>query len=465
MTSSKQLCVLLPILLVTVVIVNQASADELRNLIYHRFITDFRNGGLVENDQFAIVVFLPDTNWKQFNYEPSRNNDGKKPYINPRSSVSPPDGVQYGNYLAARPIFGEETVHSEVQIVNRLEHLYEQYEAKHKKPPNAMLIYSWIVPCVGVGCTDMLIDTLKKEPYSKIPNKFLRYTTKGETLNTLSTRCTCNWKETSNKFRSMGVDVEEIKDWRWIKEKGKGSHPGLRSRTREDRWWTKEKGEGSRTRLRSRNRSGSHTRPRFEDRWGGKWEEKEIRTRPRFEDRRGGKWEEKEIRTRPRFEDRWGEKWEEKERRNRPRFEDRWGGKWEKERRNRPRFEDRWGGKWEKESHTRPRFEDRRGGKWEEKESRNRPRFEDRRGEKWEKESRTRPRFVDQWGGKWEDIGRSNHSRSRKRARSRNRPRSRKRSRFEDWRGGKWEDNGRRNRSRSRNRPRFEDLIARLMLG
>ena len=100
MTSSKQLCVFLPILLVTVVIVNQTSAGQLKTLVKDYFVPDFRYGGLVQrgHTQFAIVAFLPNTQWMDFLYDPSKKGGGQKPVIDPGSSLSPPNKNGYYNY-------------------------------------------------------------------------------------------------------------------------------------------------------------------------------------------------------------------------------------------------------------------------------------------------------------------------------------------------------------------------------
>ena len=209
MTSSKQLCVVLPILLVTVVIVNQVSAiqnqDQLKTLVEKHFVPEFQQGGLVlrGHTQFAIVAFLPDTQWMKFLYTPSENKDGQKPFIDPESSLSPPDknNAWYNNYLAARPNNG---VHSETQILKRLDNLYNQYKGKHRSLPQAMLLYSWIVPCMH--CTDKLVAKLTKKPYKYIPTKVVAYTTNGK-----KTKCKCDVNYTHKKFENTGVDVVKIR--------------------------------------------------------------------------------------------------------------------------------------------------------------------------------------------------------------------------------------------------------------
>ena len=210
MSSGKQLCVLLPILLVTVVIVNEALAVDnyyqLKQLVKNHFVPDFQQGGLVEHGrtQFAVVALLPDTKWMNFRYTPSQNKKGQKPLIDPDSSLSPPDANKagYNNYLAARP--NTDGKHSEEQILKRLNNLYNEYKGKHdRQPPQALLLYSWIVPCMH--CTNDLVTKLTSEPFKSIPTKVVAFTTLGTT-----TACKCNVTYTRNKFKNTGVEVAWI---------------------------------------------------------------------------------------------------------------------------------------------------------------------------------------------------------------------------------------------------------------
>ena len=212
MTSSKQLCVLLPILLVTVVIINQASADKLEDLI-KRFVEDFQQGGLVERrrymrTQFAIVAFLPDEHWENFQYQPSLGK-GEKPVINPSLNLSPP-GVEHSiNYLAARPALmpDKSNIHAEKLIVAVLDDAYEQYKKMHGSPPNTMLLYSWIVPCLD--CTELLVKKLNEEKYQSITNKYFVYTTDGKYVSD----CKCETSTTTEAFNRINFVVRNIRIW------------------------------------------------------------------------------------------------------------------------------------------------------------------------------------------------------------------------------------------------------------
>ena len=211
MTSSKQLRVLLPILLVTAVIVNEASAvqnfNQLKDLVVKYLVPDFQNGGLVlqGNEQFAVVALLPSTNWINFLYKPSQSDDGQKPLIDPNSPRSPPDASKssYNNYLAARPD-NSGVDHSETQILSHINNLYQKYKRKHGgTPPQALLLYSWMVPCKH--CTDNLVAKLTSEPFKSIPTKVVAFTTLGSTA-----ACECDVTYTRNKFKNTGVEVKWI---------------------------------------------------------------------------------------------------------------------------------------------------------------------------------------------------------------------------------------------------------------
>ena len=130
------------------VVNNEVSATipnirDLRQLVRDYLIPDFQQGGLVlpGRQQFAVAIFQPNDNWSLFRYSPSDRGDGEKPVINPNHPRSPPDPTTYNNYLAARPDRG---VDSEIQILDRLDELYNAYLRNNtNRAPRALLLYSW----------------------------------------------------------------------------------------------------------------------------------------------------------------------------------------------------------------------------------------------------------------------------------------------------------------------------------
>ena len=151
--------------------------------------------------QFAVAILLPDTQWKGFSYKPCKDGDGKKPVIDSSISLSPPDGM-YGNYLAAQP--NRKGKHSEIQILDRLDDLYNQYKVIHDgQPPEALLLYSWIVPCEK--CTDAIVAKLTSEPFNSIPTKVIAYTILGT-----KAKCRCDVEYTKNKLEITGIDLLRV---------------------------------------------------------------------------------------------------------------------------------------------------------------------------------------------------------------------------------------------------------------
>lgn len=208
MAVTKHLCIVLQIVLISSVLDNQVSAtipdlDQLRELVRYYLIPDFQQGGLVlpGQEQFAVALLQPNTKWLLFRYNPSQNNDGEKPVINPNNPLSPPDEPTYNNYLAARPDRG---VHSEIQILDRLDDLYNAYRASHNgQAPRALLLYSWIVPCVY--CTDEIVDVFTRPPFNIIQTKVVAYTTNG------SGSCSdCDVNYTENELIRAGIDFTKV---------------------------------------------------------------------------------------------------------------------------------------------------------------------------------------------------------------------------------------------------------------
>ena len=196
------------LLQISFVVNNEVSATipnihGLRELVREYLIPDFQNGGLVlpDHQQFAVAIFQPNTNWLLFRYSPSKDGDGEKPVINPKCPRSPPDPATYNNYLAARPDSG---VHSEIQILDRLGELYNAYLRNHKnQAPKALLLYSWIVPCIK--CTDRIVDTFEKKPFADIPTKVVAYTTNG------GGSCSdCDVNYTQTELLNAGIDFTKV---------------------------------------------------------------------------------------------------------------------------------------------------------------------------------------------------------------------------------------------------------------
>ena len=162
---------------------------------------DFRNVALIDRAQFAVALLFPDTDWRNFAYNPSINNYGYRPVIDRNSPMSPSTVAQYGNYLAARPhSYGHREIHSEEQILANLDELYNAFQQKYRKDPEAIVLYTRIVPCTRY-CTQPIIDKLTSHPYNNIRYKVVVYSTCGENVQY------CNVDQTRNAFRNTGITL------------------------------------------------------------------------------------------------------------------------------------------------------------------------------------------------------------------------------------------------------------------
>ena len=211
MMVSKQLGIILQFVLITSVINNSVSVNipnlpQLWELCRDYFVPHFQKGGLVlpNHEQFAVAILQPGNAWLGFRYSPSANNNGLYPVIEPNFGHprSPPDRIaaRYNNYLAARPHNG---VHSEIQILDRLDELYNAYVRNHNgQAPRALLIYSWIVPCIG--CTDRIVNTFTRAPFNAIPVKVVAHTTDG-------TNCAdCDVNYTRRELDRAGIGFTKV---------------------------------------------------------------------------------------------------------------------------------------------------------------------------------------------------------------------------------------------------------------
>ena len=200
---NKQLFALLQLLVIRSVITVVPDKDQLRALVKNYLLPDFVQGRFVQEDrqQFAIGLLLSDTQWLQFLYNPSANNDGEKPVIDPGNNLSPPDDRHYNNYIAAVP-YGR--MHAEEQCLYEMKDLLNAYiRTHHGRYPDALLLYSVIVPCKS--CTDAIIDTLTKPPFDSIQTKVVAYTTNGSNCDD------CDPDYTWTNLENSGILVTRVR--------------------------------------------------------------------------------------------------------------------------------------------------------------------------------------------------------------------------------------------------------------
>ena len=120
-------------------------------------------------NQFAVVVLLSE---KDFNnifsatFVPS--NDGR-PLVDNYFVSMPHNAIDYGNYIAARPIsnswHSEEEIFGKYSSINSpFSQLWTAYMRHNGSPPKCILLYSWNLPCSR--CTDVIIRSLNNDTYS-----------------------------------------------------------------------------------------------------------------------------------------------------------------------------------------------------------------------------------------------------------------------------------------------------------
>ena len=165
-----------------------------------------------EGNQFAVLMLMnTDQNWKNFRFLPSKPSSTDKSMVQPAAELKDID-----NYVAVLPgTIGNEYMHSEQRIYEKyLTNMYEKYIQKYHTPPKAMVLYSWIVPCIeqscateGKGCTDHTIKSLQKYVTEKT-QVIVAYTTNGS--RTSKKHTTCNPTNTKQKLEKTGIDVMKV---------------------------------------------------------------------------------------------------------------------------------------------------------------------------------------------------------------------------------------------------------------
>ncbi len=175
-------------------------------------------------EQFAVLMLMDeDKNWDKFKFSPEPSKTSK-------SNVQPGINNMH-NYAAAIPgltmitehrIKGggsskkkvEKYLHSEQRIFEKyLEPLLLDYTIEKKGAPKAMVLYSWIVPCMKQscpskgtsGCTAHTIQELAK--YAKQLKVIVAYTTLGGGM---TGKTKCNAEETENQLKEAGIEVIKI---------------------------------------------------------------------------------------------------------------------------------------------------------------------------------------------------------------------------------------------------------------
>ena len=195
--------------------------EEFKKFIRGKVVPTFRKWAKHRKDvegfggeQFAVLMLMDtDKDWDKFTLLPKPKPAYKKGFI-----VQPKQRHQMKNYVAVLPGSikkGGDFLHSEQRIYeDYLKHIWNKYKADHyDQVPKAMVLYSWIVPCIEQscpsegtsGCTKHTMDALKD--YTDKTKVIVAYTTKGGGT---SKSIKCNAAETKLKLENAGIDVINV---------------------------------------------------------------------------------------------------------------------------------------------------------------------------------------------------------------------------------------------------------------
>lgn len=167
-------------LLITCLVLHEAATipneEDLIELMKTRVIPDFCHTFKTDDHvQFAVLLLLPDANWPNFRYDPGKENGIKPADYHGFKAFPIIPFSSFGNYMAYGLDLEEK--HSEQGVLQNMDVVYNSFISEYNSEPQALVFYSWIVPCVD--CTDDIINKLTQEPYKDIPTKVVAYTTKG----------------------------------------------------------------------------------------------------------------------------------------------------------------------------------------------------------------------------------------------------------------------------------------------
>ena len=146
---------------------------KFETFINNNVIGKFRPWAQTHNgEQFAVPMLMDeDKNWDKFKFSPEPSDDA-----NLKAIVQPNNVDKMVNYIAVIPgktkngKKKERFFHSEQRIYDKyLEPMLLNYLTEKKGAPEAMVLYSWIVPCYQqswpstgtTGCTSHTLQALK----------------------------------------------------------------------------------------------------------------------------------------------------------------------------------------------------------------------------------------------------------------------------------------------------------------
>ena len=182
--------------------------NKLDKFVVERIIPYFNCQRKANYLQFAVVLFLSESDLAdimQTRFTPS-DPFTWRPIVNNSFSLMPQDPANYGNYITARP---SNKYHSEVKLFEQCSdltdtpfyHLWRSYVKQNGDYPECVLIYSWNLPCSH--CTDVIIKSLAKEPYSRV-NVVVAHTA------VWGKEKAAEHETNKRKFKSKNITVKQI---------------------------------------------------------------------------------------------------------------------------------------------------------------------------------------------------------------------------------------------------------------
>ncbi|XP_062570557.1 uncharacterized protein LOC134232587 [Saccostrea cucullata] len=128
--------------------------------------------------QFGVLFMTNIDSLNDFPRDFQPKNQNGDPIIDNRYAISPNNVADFGNYVSTRPENVAGTmVHAEARILDNLDSLWNAYRNRNGRPPNFMLLYSWIMPCPN--CTNMILSRFNLQPYSNVQYRVVAYTVEG----------------------------------------------------------------------------------------------------------------------------------------------------------------------------------------------------------------------------------------------------------------------------------------------
>lgn len=200
---------------------NSVPADLNWRSFIQQLVDTFGRQAFPERTQFAVIVLLTPEQSNREGY-PVTNPSGVQYFRVQENGVFAVDELSATDYIdsacpstsetynfqVARP--SEEHVHSEIQLINNLNNLWNRYTNYltmngGSASIRALLLYSWIMPCQR--CTNVIIRALSREPYTAV-RRVVVYSSRGTQTSAHTVMGDIN--ENIDRLWSAGIEVFQV---------------------------------------------------------------------------------------------------------------------------------------------------------------------------------------------------------------------------------------------------------------